>query len=65
MVDGKPTDGAQNILLKIKDYVSKSFKVDLAQDYYCTLASYVSADNRAWGWRNSCLGGFEDLACLP
>ena len=25
--------------------MSKSFKVDLAQDYYCTLASYVSADN--------------------
>lgn len=46
VVDGKLTYGwSTKYTLENKDYVSKSFKVDLAQDYYCTLASYVSADN--------------------
>lgn len=46
VVDGKLTYGwSTKYTLENKDYASKSFKVDLAQDYYCTLASYVSADN--------------------
>lgn len=46
VVDGKLTYGwSTKYTLENKDYVSKSFKVDLAQDYYRTLASYVSADN--------------------
>lgn len=46
VVDGKLTYGWRTkYTLENKDYASKSFKVDLAQDYYCTLASYVSADN--------------------
>lgn len=46
VVDGKLTYGwSTKYTLENKDYVSKSFKVDLAQDYYCTLASYASADN--------------------
>lgn len=44
--NGKLTYGwGTTYTLENKDYASKSFKVDLAQDYYCTLASYVSADN--------------------
>lgn len=44
--NGKLTYGwGTKYTLENKDYASKSFKVDLAQDYYCTLASYVSADN--------------------
>lgn len=46
VVDGKLTYGwSTKYTLENKDYASKSFKVNLAQDYYCTLASYVSADN--------------------
>lgn len=44
--NGKLTYGwGTTYTLENKDYASKSFKVNLAQDYYCTLASYVSADN--------------------
>lgn len=46
VVNGKLIYGwSTKYTLENKDYASKSFKVDLAQDYYCTLASYVSADN--------------------
>lgn len=46
VVNGKLTYGwSTKYTLENKDYASKSFEVDLAQDYYCTLASYISADN--------------------
>lgn len=46
VVNGKLTYGwSTKYTLENKDYASKSFEVDLAQDHYCTLASYISADN--------------------